>query len=81
MKNQSRQNQAEKSTSSPPPENQKLGEQKRVERDSWWKLGVLVGIWACLLLASCRGRAAFVNAVSADPYLPTLAWSNHHPTY
>jgi len=52
MKNQSRQNQPEKSNSSPPPENQSLGQEKRGERDTWWKLGVVVGIWACLLLAS-----------------------------
>jgi len=52
MKNQSRQNQAEKSNSSPLPENQSLGQEKTVESDSWWKLGVVVGIWACLLVAS-----------------------------
>ena len=81
MKNQSRQNQSEKSNSDSAPQNQSLGEEKRVETDSCWKLGVVVGIWAFLLLASCRGRAAFVNAVSADPYLPALPWSNHHLTH
>ncbi|MFQ5853198.1 MAG: hypothetical protein ACE5JU_21780, partial [Candidatus Binatia bacterium] len=51
MKNQSRQNQPEKSHSSPPPDNQLLAGEKKVRSDRWWKLGVVVGIWACLLLA------------------------------
>ncbi|MFQ5836207.1 MAG: hypothetical protein ACE5HR_09850, partial [bacterium] len=51
-KKQSRQNEPEKSNSIRAPENQPLTEEGRVESDSWWKLGVVVGIWACLLLAS-----------------------------
>jgi len=52
MKNQSRQNQPEKSHSSPPPDNQLLAGEKKVRSDGWWKLGVIVGIWICLLFAS-----------------------------
>jgi len=52
MKNQSRQNRSEKINSITAPENHLLPEENRAESDRWWELGVVVGIWACLLLAS-----------------------------
>jgi len=52
MKKQSRQNRSEKINSITAPENHLLPEENRAESDRWWKLGVVVGIWACLLLAS-----------------------------
>ncbi len=52
MKKQSRQNRSEKINSITPPENRLLPEENRAESDRWWKVGVVVGIWVCLLLAS-----------------------------
>ena len=52
MNKPSRQNQSQNTNSIPAPETQLLAEEGTVESDRWWKLGVVVGIWACLLLAS-----------------------------
>jgi len=43
---------SEESHSTPATENQLCPEENRFGSDRWWTLGVVVGLWACLLLAS-----------------------------